>query len=72
MNFYKQPTITEQRGERPLLLYSRIEGPISDLTLLQRGLLFAEIAMIAYNDEMEVRRAAEAIGFPFVSFKILV
>lgn len=68
MNSYEQPAVIEQRGERPLSLYSRLDGPVSHLTLLQRGLLFAEIAMIAYNDELEVIQAAQAIGFPMVSF----
>jgi triacylglycerol lipase len=68
VNSYEQPAVIEQRGERPLSLYSRLDGPISHLTLLQRGLLFAEIAMIAYNDELEVIQAAQVIGFPIVSF----
>lgn len=68
MNTYETPAVIAQNGERPLLLYSRLDGPIAKLTLLQRGLLFAEIAMLAYNDEREVIEAASAIGFPIVSF----
>ena len=68
LNSFETPAIIKQPGERPLHLYSRVDGRIADLTLLQRGLLFAEIAMIAYNDELETIEAARAIGFPFVSF----
>lgn len=68
MNTYETPAVISQNEERPLLLYSRLDGPIADLTLLQRGLLFAEIAMLAYNDEKEVAESASAIGFPIVSF----
>jgi triacylglycerol lipase len=34
------------------------------MSFLRRSLLMAELAMIAYNDEAEARRAAAAIGFP--------
>lgn len=55
-------------GERPLILHSRITGPIRELSFLQRSLLFAELAMISYNDEDETRRACEIVGFPDVCF----
>ena len=55
-------------GEAPLVLHSKLEGPIRDLTFLQRSLLFAELAMITYNDEDEARRASEIIGLPDVTF----
>jgi triacylglycerol lipase len=55
-------------GEVPLLLRSHLTGPIAQLTFLQRSLLFAELAMVAYNDERETRRACELIGLPDVTF----
>ena len=55
-------------GELALILRSKLEGPISDLTFLQRSLLFAELAMVAYNDEDEARRASELIGFSDITF----
>ncbi len=42
-------------GEVPLLIHSKVSGPIRELTFLQRSLLFAELAMISYNDEDEAR-----------------
>ncbi len=55
-------------GELPLVLKSKLTGPIRDLTFLQRSLLFAELSMVSYNDEDEARRAAEIIGFPDTTF----
>jgi triacylglycerol lipase len=55
-------------GELPLFLKSNLMGPIRDLTFLQRSLLFAELAMVSYNDEDEARRAAEIIGFTDTTF----
>ncbi len=63
-----EPKIIHDCGERPLVLYGDASRPIRDLTFLQRSLLFAELAMIAYNDEHEVQRAAQAIGFSDVTF----
>ncbi len=58
------PKIVQDRGEAPLVLRSEVRGPITDLSFLRRALLFAELALIAYNDEAEAQRAAAAIGFP--------
>lgn len=66
--FKLQPQIVQDLGEEPLSLYSRVTGRIAALTFLQRALLFAELAMIAYNDELEARRAATLIGFPEVRY----
>ncbi len=63
-----QPRYVQDVGERKLVVYSDVRGPIGDLTFLQRALLFAELSMIAYNDENEATRAAELIGFPDVTF----
>lgn len=54
--------------EKPLLLHSKVDGPVADLDFLEASLLFAELAMIAYNDLEEARRAATAVGFPDVTF----
>lgn len=63
-----QPKVIRDAGERPLILFSDASGIIADTTFLQRALLFAELAMIAYNDEDEATRAATAIGFPDVTY----
>lgn len=55
-------------GEDPLVIHSKLSGSIRELTFLQRSLLFAELAMISYNDEDEARRACEIIGLPDVTF----
>ena len=55
-------------GEEPLVLCSTVVGPIADMTFLQRALLFAELSMVAYNDDAESRRACQLIGFPDVRF----
>ena len=60
-------TRVQDPGERPLELRSKLDGPIRELTFLQRALLFAELATIAYNDEDETRRACEVVGFPDVT-----
>ncbi len=43
-------------------------GPIAAMTFLQRSLLFAERAMVSYNDEREATEAAGFVGFPDVTF----
>jgi triacylglycerol lipase len=58
------PKVIKDVGEVPLVLYSDVRGPLASLSFLRRGLALAELAMIAYNDEAEAQRAAEAIGFP--------
>ncbi len=55
-------------GEVPLILRTKLAGPIRELTFLQKSLLFAELSMVAYNDEDEARRAAEIIGLPDLTF----
>jgi triacylglycerol lipase len=56
--------VIQDVGEEPLVLYSDVKGPLRELSFLQRSLVMAELAMIAYNDEAEAQRAAIAIGFP--------
>ena len=60
--------IVADPGEVPLVLHSNVAGPIGDMPFLQRALLFAELSMIAYNDEAETRRACALVGFPDVRF----
>ena len=50
-------------GEKPIRVHSELAGPICELTFLGRALLFAELSMLAYNDEDETRRASQKLGF---------
>ena len=63
-----EPKFVQDQGERALVLYSDATGPIDQMSFLHKALLFAELAMISYNDENEATRAAEKIGFPDVTF----
>lgn len=58
-----EPKIIQDAGEVPLVLYSDVRGPLASLSFLRRSLVMVELAMIAYNDESEAQRAAQAIGF---------
>lgn len=60
--------IVQDPGEVALTLRSKLTKPIRELSFLERSLLFAELAMVAYNDEDEARRACELIGFPDLTF----
>ena len=62
------PKYVQDQGERRLVLYSDVTGPIEEMTFLRKALLFAELSMISYNDEAEATRAAEKIGLPDVTF----
>lgn len=62
------PRMVQDPGEVALAIHSDVTGPIADLTFLRRSLLFAELAMIAYNDEREAAEAAALAGFPDVTF----
>lgn len=59
----RAPKIIQDPGEEPLVLHSDIRAPLASLSFLRRALAMAELAMIAYNDEAEAQRAAQAIGF---------
>lgn len=63
-----KPRTVKDPGEVELVIHSIVSGPIGQMTFLDRSLLFAELSMIAYNDESEATRAAELIGFPDVTF----
>lgn len=63
-----QVETVQDPGEEPLILRSHAREPIKNFSFLRRSLLFAELAMVAYNDEDEARRAAEKIGFHDTTF----
>jgi triacylglycerol lipase len=63
-----EPKYVQDAGERTLVLYSDVTGPIEEMTFLRKALLFAELSMISYNDVNEATRAATKIGFPDVTF----
>jgi triacylglycerol lipase len=58
-----EPKIIQDAGEAPLVLRSNVRAPLANLSFLTRSLALAELAMIAYNDEAEALRGAQAIGF---------
>lgn len=62
------PNTVQDPGEVPLVIRSRLDGPIGELTFLQRALLFAELSMISYNDPDEARRACQIVGLDDVTF----
>ena len=64
----KSPKVVKDRNEKPLLIRSDITGPIHQLSFLRRSLLFAELAMIAYNDEAEATVAGTLAGFDDVTY----
>jgi triacylglycerol lipase len=68
MQQFLEPRIIQDTGEVPLVLHSNVQAPLSSLSFLLRSLALAELALIAYNDEAEARRAGEAIGFPHIRF----
>lgn len=66
---YREATgVVHDQNEKPVVVYSEVTGPIKEMTFLQKALLFAELAMVAYNDEREATEAAELVGFPDVTF----
>jgi triacylglycerol lipase len=58
-----EPKVIQDVGEVPLVLYSDVRAPLASLSFLRRSLALAELALIAYNDDAEAQRAAQAIGF---------
>lgn len=57
----------EEAGER-LVTYSRLSGPLSDVSFLDKSLLFAELARASYFSRAEAGRLVNEIGFPEVRF----
>jgi len=62
------PRKISDRQERPLVLRSMADRPVTEMTQLEQSLLMAELAMVAYNDPDEARRAAASLGFPDLAF----
>lgn len=60
--------VVQDPGEVALRLHSEVTGPIRDMSFLRRSLLFAELALISYNDEREAAEAARLVGFPDITF----
>ena len=60
--------VVKDRQEVPFVVHSDVSGPIHELSFLRRSLLFAELSMIAYNDEAEATVAAALAGFDDVDF----
>ena len=58
----------QEHDEVPLVVHSNVTTPIGELSFLRKSLLFAELAMIAYNSQAEATVAAAMIGFPDVTF----
>lgn len=63
-NSLPQPRPNEER----LDIRTKLTAPIASLSFLRKSLLFAELSLIAYNDDAEVRGAAAAIGFDSIRF----
>ncbi|QDS92892.1 Lipase (class 3) [Roseimaritima multifibrata] len=61
------PSLIKDHDEVPLVVHSKVTGPVENLSFLEKSLLFAELSMVSYNDEAEATRAAIAIGFPDVT-----
>ncbi|MEN1681497.1 MAG: lipase family protein [Planctomycetota bacterium] len=51
-----------------LPVYTRLVGPIDQMTVLQQSLLFAELARLSYFSRAEAGRVANAIGLPEIRF----
>ena len=60
--------VVQDPGEVPIVVHSSVQGPIAEMSFLRRSLLFAELAMIAYNDEREATAAATIAGFDHVTY----
>jgi triacylglycerol lipase len=63
MGITLEPKTVHDVGEEPLVLYSDVRGPLAKLSFLRRALVMAELSLIAYNDQAEALRGAQAIGF---------
>lgn len=64
----EQARVIQDKGDAPFVVHSNVTGPIKELCFLRRALLFAELAMISYNDPEEATVAATMAGFPDVRF----
>lgn len=60
--------VVQDPGEVPLVIHSNVAGPIGEMSFLRKSMLFAELAMISYNDEAEATAAGKILGLPDVTF----
>lgn len=49
-------------------VYSQVAGPVSELSFLERSLLFAELSQICYLSRAEAGRLAFRMGFPEIRY----
>ena len=67
--FEPKPEEGEHAGELMVLpMHSRIEGPIDDLSRLEKALLFAELSNASYLDEKSAVATVAQAGFEEVEF----
>lgn len=59
----RQPVALEKKDASEFAFKSRLDGPISELSVLRRSLLFAEISMAAYLPPEQCNIAAGKLGF---------
>lgn len=59
---------TAPRGTDGLEVYSRVAGPISQLSFLRQSLLMAELAEISYLSRAVAGRLADRMGLPEIRF----
>ena len=67
-NAQKKPEVLATKRADEFVFKSYLQGPISDLSMLERSLLFAEIALTAYLSPEECNIAAGKLGFTEGSF----
>lgn len=61
-----QKTKAEKIGDKSaeqVQLKSKLNGPIQEMSLMQKSLLFAEISLVAYMEPAECSKAAGRLGF---------
>jgi triacylglycerol lipase len=63
MGIQLERKVVQDVGEEPLVLYSDVRGPLEKLSFLRRALVFAELSLIAYNDEGEALRGGPGDRF---------
>ncbi|MEM6330250.1 MAG: lipase family protein [Planctomycetota bacterium] len=64
-----QPPSAETQPEAaPLETFTRLNGPVGDLTLLEKSLLFAELSCLSYFSRAVAGHGANEIGFPETRF----
>ena len=59
---------TESKTDTSPRWHSELTGPISELTFLQRSLLFAELSSLSYEHEQNALTAAATMGLPHVQY----